>query len=154
MTRALSQHTLDDKLAQLVWQVRQLTQPIHLAVRRQILTHGPLLDQLRDACTPSGQTMLETIRRRSRESCPPLSTAAVSTLSDVYVGISYWHQKLRLPSPDRSLDWQKMALQQIAAAADGLAPEVAEWLCTEVDGWWRNAAVGSGWRPDDLRRIR
>jgi hypothetical protein len=146
--------TLDDKLDDMVWQVRQLTQPVHLAVRRQILTHQSLLDQLRDACTPSTSTLMETIRKRARESHPPASTAAISTLSEVYMGISYWHSKLGLPSPDRSLDWQKTALQQVATAADTLAPDVAEWLCTEVEGWWRDAANGSGWRPDDLRRLR
>lgn len=152
--RAPSQHTLDDQLAQLAWQVRQLTQPIHLAVRRRILTHPALLDQLRDACTPSGQTLMETVRRRARESTPPASTAAIDTLSAVYVGVGYWHSKLRLASPDRSLDWQKTALQLIAAAAADLAPKVAGWLCVEVDGWWRDAAVASGWRPADLRRLR
>lgn len=154
MTRSPSQMTLDDRLDQLRWQVRQLVEPIHVAVRRQILTHQPLLDQLREACVPSTQSLMETVRRRHRESTPPLSTAAVSTLSDIYMGISYWHQRMRLPSPDRSLDWQKTALTQIAAAAPELAGQVAEWLCTEVDGWWHDAARASGWRPDDLRRLR
>jgi hypothetical protein len=152
--RAPSQMTLDDKLAAMVCDVRQLTEPIHMAHRGRILTHDPLLDQLRGACTPSGQTMLETVRRRARESRPPASTGAIDTLSAIYVGISYWHGKLALPSPDRSLDWQKTALQLIAGQADTLAPSVAEWLCTEVHGWWEDAARGSGWRPDDLRRLR
>jgi hypothetical protein len=146
--------TLDDKLADMVWQVRQLTDNILMAHRRSILTHNCLLDELRDACTPSGQTLMETTRKRAKESQPPASTAAISTLSDIYVGISYWHQKLDLPSPDRSLDWQKTALQQIAAAVDGLAPQVQEWLVHEVESWWHDCAVGSGWRPDDLRRLR
>lgn len=158
--------TLDDKLVDLVWQVRQLTEPIHMAQpcwRRQehgrkcgghILTHDSLLDQLRDACIPSTQTLMETIRKRSKESQPPASTGAISTLSEVYVGISYWHGKLNLASPDRSLDWQKTALQMVAAAVETLAPDVAEWLTHEVEGWWHDAAVGSGWRPADLRRLR
>jgi hypothetical protein len=146
--------TLDDKLADLVWQVRQLTEPIHLAVRRRILTHEALLDQLRDACTPSGQTLMETVRRRVKESQPPVSTGAINALSEIYMGISYMHQHLRLPSPDRSLDWQKTAVRQIAGTVDQVAPEVAEWIAAEVESWWHDAAVGSGWRPDDLRKLR
>jgi hypothetical protein len=158
--------TLDDKLTDLAWQTRQLVDPIHMAQpcwlkadhgRRcggHILTHPPLLDELRDACTPSAGTLMETIRKRARESHPPASTAAISTLSEVYVGITYWHAKLGLPSPQRTLDWQKTALRQVAAAVETLAPGVQDWLSREVESWWRDAAKCSGWRPDDLRRLR
>ncbi len=143
-----------DKLARMALDIRQLTEPIYAAVRGRIVTHGPLLDQLRDACIPSSSTLTETIRRRSRESRPPASTAAISTLSEIEVGIAYWRVKLELPSPVRSLDWFKATLGMFPAAAQDLAPSIGDWLATEVNGWWHDAAVGSGWRPQDLLRLR
>lgn len=141
-------------LRQLAADIAQLTRPILMAHRGQILKHGALLDQLRDACIPGSSGVTETIRRRSRGSQPPASTAAISTLAEIEVGISYWHAKLDQPSPDRSLDWFKTALQQVDVVADTLAPDVAEWLATEVRGWWGDAARASGWRTDDLLKLR
>lgn len=142
-------------LTQLTADIHQLTQPIHMAHRRQVLTHDPLLDQLRDACIPSSSsTITETIRRRSRGSQPPASTAAVSTLAEIEVGIAFWRVKLDLPSPDRSLDWFKTVLGMLPAAADGMASSIAEWLATDVHGWWTDAARAAGWRTDDLLKLR
>lgn len=143
-----------DKLARMALDIRQLTEPIHAAVRGRIITHESLLDQLREACIPSSSTLTETIRQRSRESRPPASTAAISTLSEIEVGIAYWRVKLELPSPDRSLDWFKAMLGMFPAAAEAIAPSISEWLATEVEGWWHDAAVGSGWRPADLLKLR
>ena len=143
-----------DALARMALDIRQLTEPIHMAHRQRIISHEPLLDQLRDACVPSSSTLTETIRRRSRESRPPASTAAVQTLAEIEVGISYWRVKLELPSPDRSLDWFKAVLGMFPVAAQDIAPSIAEWLATEVHGWWEDAATGSGWRPADLLKLR
>lgn len=143
-----------DVLAKMGKDVRQLTEPIFMAHRGRVLSHECLLDQLRDACIPSSSTLTETIRKRSRESRPPASTAAIAILAEIEVGISYWRVKLNLPSPDRSLDWFKAVLGMMPEAAQEIAPSIAEWLATEVNGWWHDAAVGSGWRPADLLKLR
>lgn len=143
-----------DVMAKMGKDIDQLTKQIFMAHRGGILAHEPLLDQLREACVPSSSTLTETIRRRSRESRPPASTAAITTLAEIEVGISYWRVKLELPSPDRSLDWFKAVLAMMPAAATDLAPSIGDWLATEVNGWWHDAAVGSGWRPADLLKLR
>jgi len=141
-------------LRTLAGDIRQLVEPIHMAHRRQVLTHDPLLDQLRDACIPSSSTITETIRRRSRGSQPPASTTAVSTLAEIEVGVSFWRVKLDLPSPDRSLDWFKAVLGMLPDAAEGMASSLVEWLATDVHGWWTDAARAAGWRTDDLLKLR
>lgn len=149
MTRAPSH----DRLAHMSDDVAQLVKPIHIAVRGRIVTHPPLLDQLRQACVP-GNSQRGPERRRIPDSRPPLRLEAVDLLSGVYVGISLWHAKLRLLSPPAGVDWQKTVLRALVGAAPTLAPSIADWLAADVACWWHDAAVGSGWRPDDLRRLR
>jgi len=131
--------------------VRQLTHPIHVALRGRIVTHDPLLEQLREAAVPSSGA---GVVRRPPGSRPPASLDALDRLSGIYVGISGWHARLCLPSPARHLDWQMAVLDVLAERARDLAPAVAEWLAVEVHGWWHDAAVGSGWKPTDLLKLR
>jgi hypothetical protein len=140
-------------LARLAADVKQLADPIHTAVRGKIVTHAPLLDQLRASAVPGGGTRGPE-RRRVPDSRPPARLDVVDALAEVYVGISGWHAKLSLPSPPRDVDWQKAVLRSLVGAASGLAPSIAEWLAADVQGWWHDAAVGSGWRPADLLKLR
>jgi hypothetical protein len=142
-----------DRLAHMSDDIRQLVQPIHVAIRGRIVTHPALLDQLRQACVP-GNAQRGPERRRIPDSRPPLRLDAVDLLSGVYVGISGWHAKLRLASPPAGVDWQKTVLRALVGAAPELAPSIADWLAADVESWWHDCAVGSGWRPDDLRRLR
>ena len=133
--------------------VDQLTRPIHVAIQGRVITHPSLLDALRDACTPntssgSGST------RRAPSSRPPARLDTIDRLAEIYVGISTWHSRLNLPSPPRNADWQKVTLRAFAAAAPNLAPAIADYLRDEIHDWWRIAAVGSGWRPEQLRKLR
>jgi hypothetical protein len=133
--------------------VRQLCEPIHLVVRNRIVTHAPLLDQLRAAAVP-GNTVRGQERRPIPQSKPPLRVEVADLLSGIYVGISFWRVKLGLPSPERGADWHKAMLRALVGAAPTLAPSIGDWLATEVSGWWRDAAVGSGWAPADLLKLR
>lgn len=142
-----------DLLARMADDVRQLTEPIHTAIRGQIVTHDPLLDQLREASIPGGAIPGEH-RRSVPTSRPPARLDAVDALAEVYVGISGWHARLRLGSPPREADWQKAVLRQLVGAAPTLAPSIADWLSHEVRDWWHDCAVGSGWRPADLLKLR
>ncbi len=132
--------------------VDQLTQPIHVAIQGRVITHPCLLDQLRDACTPSSSG--GTTIRRAPSSRPPLRLNTVSMLSEIYVGISIWHGRLNLPSPPRDQDWQKAVLRAMADTAPHLAPAIADYLGDEIHDWWCTAAVGSGWQPAQLRKLR
>jgi hypothetical protein len=163
--------------------VRQLVEPIHLVVRNQIVTHDPLLDHLRAAAIP-GNTVRGQERRPIPQSKPPLRVDVADLLAGIYVGISFWRVKLGLPSPPEfeygcahvscrlillrrgrhgppcarasieRVDWQKAMLRALVAEAPKLAPSIGDWLATEVAGWWRDAAVGSGWAPADLLKLR
>lgn len=83
--------------------VRQLCEPIHAVVRGQIVTHPGLLEQLRQPSSPAGQQGPE--RRRVPDSRSPVgwSADASDARAEIEVGISFWHAKLRLPSPPRFL---------------------------------------------------
>lgn len=141
-------------LSRLAADVKQLADPIHTAVRGRIVTHEPLLDQLRAAAVPGGGSARGPERRGVPGSRPPARLDVVDALAEVYVGISGWHVKLNLLSPARDEDWQKAVLRSLVGAASGLASEIAEWLAADVQGWWHAAAVGSGWRPADLLKLR
>jgi hypothetical protein len=142
-----------DLIARMADDVRQLTEPIHTAIRGRVHTHDPLLDQLREAAVPGGAIPGEH-RRSIPTSRPPARLDAIDTLSGIYVEISQWHAILRLPSPDRALDWQKAVLRRLVGEAPQLAPSLADELSHAVRGWWHDAAVGSGWRPADLIKLR
>lgn len=142
-----------DTHARMAADVRQLTAPIHLAAGRRIIRHPPLLDQLRNAAVP-GATIAGPERRGIPDSRPPVRLDVVDLLAGVYVGISMWHAKLRLPSPPRDTDWQKAALRALVDEAPRLAPSIADWLALDVHAWWTDCARGSGWRTQDLLRIR
>jgi hypothetical protein len=141
-----------DRTRQLTADIDQLVNPIHTAVRSRIITHTPLLDQLRDAATP-GRTS-PPIRRPAPASRPPARLDALDTLAEVYVGISAWHARLHLASPPHGRDWQKHVLRQLADQAANLDPAIADWLAVEVHQWWADAATAAGWRPADLIRLR
>ncbi|WP_184539615.1 DUF7341 domain-containing protein [Micromonospora polyrhachis] len=133
--------------------VDQLTKPIHVAIQGRIITHPSLLDALRDACTPSANSG-GNITRRAPTSRPPARLDTIDRLAEIYVGISTWHSRLNLPSPPRNADWQKAVLRAFPAAVPDLAPAIADYLRDEIHDWWRVAAVGSGWRPEQLRKLR
>lgn len=141
-----------DRLATMAADIRQLVAPIHAAVQRRVVTHPPLLDSLRDACQPGRGP--DTGRRTPPGSRPPIRLDTVDALSEIYVGISRWHARLSPPSPPRDTDWQKAALRAFVGAAPNLAPSLADYLADEVYEWWRLAAIGSGWRPEHLRKLR
>lgn len=172
-----------DLIARMADDVRQLTQPIHTAIRGQIVTHEPLLDQLRAAAQPGGAIPGEH-RRTVPTSRPPARLEAVEALAGIYVAISGWHAKLHLlPPPEfrygcehvscrkvllargtrgpacgrasiKRVDWQKAVLRMLVGATPNLAPSIADWLAAEVRDWWHDAAVGSGWKPADLLKLR
>jgi hypothetical protein len=133
--------------------VMQLTRPIHLAVRGRILTHPPLLDQLRAATQP-GTTNSRPERRQVPTSHPPVDLAAVDLLATVYGELCGWHTRHRLPQPPAGMDWHKAALRQLVGLAPTLAGEVADWLAADVHSWWHDAAMCVGWRPAELMRVR
>jgi hypothetical protein len=143
-----------DVLAAMADDIRQLTQPIHTAIRGRIVTHPPLLDQLRAAAVP-GNTIRGQERRPVPASKPPLRLEAVETLQRIYLEISQIRIHLNMPAPPPGVDPQKAILRAFVGEAPNLAPSIAEqWLAVAVAGWWRDAAVGSGWAPQDLLKLR
>lgn len=142
-----------DVLAKMARDVDQLVDPIHVAVRGRIVTHRPLLDQLRLAAVP-GNSVRGPERRPVPASKPPLRLDPVERLAEIYVGIAEWRIRLNLATPARDVDWQKAMLRALVGAAPTLAPSISDWLAVEVAGWWRDAAVGSGWAPADLLKLR
>lgn len=96
-----------DVLGQLGADARQLVEPFTIPVaqrprggrtRWHAITHPALLDQLRAAVAP-GSAVRGPERRRIPDSRPPAALDVVDALTDVTVGISGWHARLRLPSP-------------------------------------------------------
>lgn len=142
-----------DLIAKMAADVDQLVKPIHTAIRGRIVSHLPLLDQLRDACIP-GNSVRGPERRSVPDSRPPLRLDAVDTLSTVYVEISQWHALLQQTPPTPDTDWWKAVLRQFVGTAPNVAPSLADELAHAVNGWWRLAAVVSGWRPEDLLKLR
>jgi len=107
----------------------------------------------------------------------------IQTTGTIDADIGMWHGRLYLPSPPefvfdcphrscrellmggyrgplcrvarrRRTDWQKTVLRQLTGAASSLSPEVGNWLAIDVHNWWHDAAVGSGWNPGDLLKLR
>ena len=134
-------------LRQLEADINQLVNPIHMAVQRRIITHPALLDQLADAVLPgrTGQQLRRTVPT-SREPC---TLNPIDTLVDIAAELDQWRQRITLP-----VAGTRRTLQAIPAAAQQLAPAIAEWLTLDVHHWWHTAAVQSGWRPEQLLRIR
>ena len=133
---------------QLEADINQLTRPIHMAVRRSIVTHPPLLDQL-DAAAFPGRGTQGPERRTVPTSRPPLALSAVDALLGIATELDQWRTRLTLPTAGT-----KRTLAAVPAAAQQLAPTIAEWLTLDVHNWWHTAAVQSGWRPEQLLRIR
>lgn len=150
----MTTHATHNTLAHMADDIHQLTHPIHIAIRQRIITHPPLLDQLRQTATPSSTSSRGPERRYPPNSQPAARLDPLDTLAAIYVAISRWHAYLNLPSPGRHLDWQKAVLRQLVGAAPNLAPSIADWLTIEVHNWWHDAATGSGWRPTDLLKLR
>lgn len=142
-----------DLNARLLADTLQLTRPIYAVIRGRIIRHPPLLDQLAAALQP-GNTPRGPERRQQPRSRPPLRTDALDTLTDIYVHITRWHTHLHLPRPARDNDWFKTALHQLADTAPHLAPSIADQLSNDVHQWWRRAATATGWRPEQLVRLR
>lgn len=134
--------------------IRQLTEPIVLAVRARLVRHPPLLDQLRAAAVPGRRGDHTATSHTAPGSRPPANLDAVDVLAEIYVGISAWHARLRLPSPPRDQDWQMAVLRQLADTAADLDPPRAQWLSVEVHTWWADAATVAGWSTRDLVRLR
>ena len=133
--------------------VDQLTRPIHVAIRRRIITHPPLLDQLRAAATP-GRQQHGPERRQVARSRPPVALDPVDAHATILVELSGWHARLRLPSPPAGQDWQKTVMRTLASRLADLAPAIADWAARDIQEWWRLAAVHTGWRTQDLLRLR
>ena len=133
--------------------VRQLTEPIHMAVGQRLVTHDPLLDQLREACQPGGGVPGEA-RRSTPGSRPPARLDPLDALAFIYVGIAEWRVRLCIGAVPRDADWQKEVLRLLVEKSSKLVPDMAEWLRVEVNEWWRDAAVHSGWNPHDLLKLR
>lgn len=142
----------DTRLTDMAANIRQLTDPIHLAHRGHIHTRMCLLDQLRCAVEPAHA---ETNGRRGiPDSRPPVRVDAVDALATIEVELSGWHARLRLPSPPRDTDWQKTVMRALVGAWPNLPPDHQDWLAADVDSWWRSAAHITGWTLTDLRRLR
>ncbi len=171
------------RLAELAADVRQLIQPIHLAHRSQIHTRPSLLDQLRTP-PERRTTGHHGGGHTTPGSKPPIDETISDALATLYVGISGWHARLDLPSPpayvygcthptchlallERShpgpacaagsitrVDWHKAALRQLVGAWPNLSPGQQEWLAADVAEWWQIAAKTTGWKPNELRRLR
>lgn len=148
-------HTSIDpkQLQQLGGDVAQLTRPIQVAIRGRVVNHPALLDGLRSATGP-GRASDGPSRRGVPGSRPPLRLDPLDALAAVYVELGGWHARLGLPSPGRDADWHKAVMRQLVGAAPELAPAVADWLITDVHGWWSDAAHHTGWRRAELLRLR
>ncbi|MEU4570851.1 hypothetical protein, partial [Micromonospora sp. NPDC023956] len=145
--------TIATRTGHLTAELHQLARPIHIAHQGRVHTLPPLLDQLRDACTPPSGTPTGSTRT-APGSRPPIRVNAVDALSAITVGISICHGRLNLPSPPRNVDWQKGVLALMAERAHDLTPQLADWLTLEVHDWWRTAALHTGWTPTQLRRLQ
>jgi len=133
--------------------IRQLVDPIHVAIRGRIETLPCLLDALNEALTP-GSALTGPERRHPSDSAPPLRLDVLDASSTIQVGIAGWRTQLHLPSPPRDTDWYQATLHALVGAAPALAPSIADQLADDVRSWWRLAAVHTGWHPDDLLRLR
>lgn len=134
-------------LKQLGDDIAQLTRPIHMAVGKKIVTHDPLLDQLHEAAIP-GRTA-DAGRRTIPASRPPLGLGTLDAYITIAGELDQWRTRITLP-----VAGTKRTLHAIPAAAETLAPAIAEWLTLDVHHWWHTAAVQSGWRPEQLLRLR
>lgn len=132
--------------------IGQLTRPIHVAIRRRVITHPPLLDQLRAATQPAGTS--HDSRRPVPGSRPAANIDALDALATIYVEVAGWHARHQLPTPARNIDWHKAVLRQLVGLVPTLAGAVADWLATDVHEWWHLAAVTTGWQPSDLQKLR
>lgn len=136
MTRAPSH----DTLAHMADDIRQLVDPIHIAVRGRVVTHPPLLDQLRVAAIP-GNTRQGAERRRVPDSRPPARLDSVDALSEIYVELAGWHAKLRLPSPPEfvygceHISCRRILLQRGKVDRGPLCP----WASIERTDWHKVA---------------
>jgi hypothetical protein len=141
---------LDPRLEkQLHGDIAQLTRPIHMAVQRRIVRHPPLLDQLAAAAIPGNTHHTRPERRRIPDSRPPLALAPIDALITISAELDQWRHRLTLRPAST-----KATLAQLPATATQLAPAIAEWLTLDVHNWWHTAATQSGWRPDQLLRLR
>ena len=147
-------HAGHDVATRIAADVQQLTRPIHAAVRGRVITHAPLLVQLRQAAVPTSCGGRSEARRPVPGSSPPARLDVVETLAGITVGIGMWHGRLNLPSPPRESDWQMQVMRMLVGAVPNVSGEVANWLAIEVHEWWHDAAVGSGWNPGDLLKLR
>lgn len=173
-----------DRLAHMADDVTQLVKPIHIAVRGRIVTHPALLDQLRAACVPGNSQRGPERRRipdsrpplrldavdllsgvyvgmagwHAKLDLPSPSAFVHGCHHGSCQGILVNHRGTLGPTCSTAslelVDWHKAVLRQLVGAAPTLAPSIADWLAADVQSWWHDAAVGSGWRPDDLRRLR
>lgn len=137
----------------IVADVRQLADPIYAAVRGQLITHDPLLLQLRDACVP-GRGVRSEARRPPPGPRPGAREDPLEALLWIYEGLMLWRCQLGLPHPPQSDDWQLSLMRALSAAAPSLPPAVLHMLSADVANWWHEAAVWAGWKPADLLKLR
>ncbi len=173
----------DTRLAELSANVRQMCEPIHIAIRGQIHTRPSLLDELRQP--GEHHTTGDTDSTRGvPESRPPGNLTRPDTLSTIYVEMARWHASLDLPSPPayaygcqhttchlallerghpgpvcgrasiKRIDWHKAVLRQFVGVWPDLSPGQQEWLDADIENWWELAARTVDWRPSELRRLQ
>lgn len=133
--------------------VRQLVDPIHVAVRGRLITHDPLLLQLRDACVP-GRGGRSEARRPAPGPRLPAREDALDALLWIYGGLMDWKARLNLSHPAQDADWQVSMMRALVGVAPGLTPAQGHLLASEVRDWWAEAAVWSGWTTTDLMKLR
>ncbi len=153
---------------QLEADVRQLVDPIVMAVRGRIVKHPSLLDQLRAAVEPGAVPQYgRRLLRRRVDSRLPINVGATDALATIYGELMEWADRLSLSAPVvtydfpggitvtvRRVDRAEYTLRRLPDKMPDLAPGVAEWLALDVRAWWRLAATQSGWRTDELVRLR
>lgn len=157
----MSTYTAPDPrlLAQMADEINQLVRPYTIAVRQSgrklgrtrwtAITHSPLLTQLAEAALPTGTSPRWDSSTRHHGNPLPINVAAADTLDAIITGITDWRWRI-IPTHHVVEHWTAETLHALVGAAPNLAPSIAAELAGDAHGWWRTAAVHSGWNPQDL----
>lgn len=157
----MSTYTAPDAklLAQMADEVHQLVRPFTLAVRQSgrklgrtrwtAIDHPPLLTQLGEAALPTGSSPRWDGGARHHDNPVPINVAAADALDSIMAGIGDWRWRI-IPTHHATGHWAADTLHALVGAAPTLAPSIAAELAGDVHGWWRTAAIHSGWNPQDL----
>lgn len=148
-------------LAQMADEVHQLIRPFTIAVRQSgrklgrtrwtAIEHPPLLTQLAEAALPTGSSPRWDSGARHNGNPLPINVAAADALDAIMAEIADWRWRI-IPTHHAQQRWAAETLLALAGAAPTLAPSIASELAGDVHGWWRKAAMYSGWDYRDLTR--